>query len=103
MQYNAKIYLNDGNGRTEVYNAKIEFVHDPNQYGNGYSMGIESKLEPFYRQGYDIRYDRDFNKDYPIEYIVTFYSRRFNGKNGAWKLIGIRVHEAEFEEEGDQS
>ena len=97
MQYTAKIYLNNGEGTTNIYDAKIEFEHDPEQYGNGYTMVVDSKLEPWRVQGYDIRYDRDFNKDFPIEYIVTFYSRRFTGKNGSWKLIGIRVHEAEFE------
>ena len=97
MQYNAKIYLNDGNGTTNVYDAQIEFQHDPKQYGNGYCMVVTSKLEAFGKQGYDIRYDKDFHADYPIEYIVSFYSRLYTGKDGSWKLIGIRVHEAEFD------
>ena len=94
MQFTAKVFLKSDEGESREYDAKIDFVRDPKQYGNGYTMGVESKLEPFGRQGYDIRYDRDFNSEYPIEYIVAFFSRRFNGKNGAWKLTGIHVNEA---------
>lgn len=94
MQYNAKINLSNGDGAIKEYDAKIEFICDPNQYGNGYTMVISSAMEPWGEQGYDIRYDKGFSKNYPIEYIVSFYSRRFNGENGAWKLTGISVCEA---------
>ena len=102
MQYNVKVYL-ARNGESYVFDAQIEFQHIPNQYGNGYYMGVKSKEEAFGFQSYDIRYDKDFNPAFPIEYITMFYSRRFDGKeteyDTKWKLTGIRVHEAEFEEE----
>lgn len=82
-----------------VFDAEISFSHDPEQYGNGYCMDVVSKEEPWGRQGYDIRYDRDFDPDFPIEYIVQFYSRRFDGKktkyDTRWKLTGIKVLECE--------
>ena len=107
MYYNVTIhitgedYSSDERPRPMIaleYSGHVEFYHHPNDYGNGYGMYVEMKTEPFGGQGYDIRYDKDFHKDDPISYIVQFFSRRYNGKDGAWKLMGIRVHEAEKEE-----
>lgn len=99
-QYKVTVHLAK-NGEAYVFDAIVSFEYDPEGYGNGYHMGVESKEEPFGYQYYDIRYDRDFNPDYLIEYIVNFYSRRFDGKpteyDTKWKLTGIRVHEAEFD------
>ena len=90
------------NGKSLEIEANIEFCYDPEDYGNGYYMHVESKEEPFGGQLYDIRYDKDFNPDYLMEYIMAFYSRRFDGKptkyDVKWKLIGIRIHEAEFDD-----
>ena len=97
MKFNVTVYVNNGEGETEILKGSIEFSCDPNQYGNGYSMGITGLGEAFGFQGYDIRYDKDFNKDEPILYIADWYSHVYNGKDGRWKLIGIRVHEAEDE------
>lgn len=94
-KYNVTLYLNDGKGKTEVLKATVDFEHNPETYGNGFYMGIKAPFEAFGYQGYDIRYDREFDKEYPIPYIVRFFCNRFTGKNGSWKLIGIRVHEAE--------
>jgi DNA topoisomerase IA len=71
----------------------------PNDYGNGYGMYIKMKTEPFGGQGYDIRYDKEFHENDPISYIVKFFLRRYDGKDGAWKLLGIEVNEAEGERE----
>ena len=95
-QYNVTLYLNNNKGTTKVYNAKVSFSYNPDTYGNGYYMGIESDLEPFGFSSYDIRYDTEFNKEEKMVYIMQFFSNRFNGKNGAWKMIGIKIHEAEF-------
>lgn len=97
-QYKVTVHLAK-NGAAYVFDAKVSFWYNPDQYGNGYYMDVESKEEPFGSQSYDIRYDRDFNPDYLIEYIVNFYSRRFDGKkteyDTKWKLTGIRVYEFE--------
>lgn len=95
MKYNVTLYLNDGKGTTGIYKAKVSFSYNPATYGNGYYMGIESVLEPFGIGSYDIRYDNAFHIGHEIPYIVQFYSNTYTGKNGSWKLIGIRVHEAE--------
>lgn len=93
--FNVTLHVNDGEGTTEIIKATVEFSYNPDTYGNGYCMGVTSKAEPFGVQGYDIRYDKDFHKDAMIPYIVSFYANKYSGKNGSWKLIGIRVHEAE--------
>lgn len=87
------------NGKSIEIEAKIEFAYDTDDYGNGYYMHVESKEEPFGGQLYDIRYDKDFHEDYLMEYIMNFYSRRFDGKptqyDVKWKLIGIHIYEYE--------
>ena len=99
-QYKVRVHLAK-NGEAYTFDAKISFAYDPEQYGNGYYMAVESKEEPWGLQSYDIRYDKDFNPDFLVEYIVNFYSRRFDGKkteyDTKWKLTGIRVFEAEFD------
>lgn len=97
-KYNVKVFVNDGKGETEILKGTVEFDHNPDQYGNGYSMGIRGLGEAFGLQGYDIRYDREFNPANMIGYIVRFYTNRYTGKDGWWKLIGIRVHEADEDE-----
>lgn len=79
----------------EVYefDAMIDFRHNPDDYGNGYHMGIRSKEESFGYDGYDIRYDKDFDPENIITYIVAFYAKRFSGKRDSWKLVGISVDE----------
>ena len=95
-QYKVTVHIAK-NGEAYVFDAKVSFAYDPEGYGNGYYMDVESKEEPWGLQSYDIRYDKDFHPDYLIEYIV--YSRRFDGKSTGydtkWKLMGIRVHECE--------
>lgn len=97
-QYKVTVHLAK-NGEAYTFEAKISFAYDPDQYGNGYYMGVESKEEPFGLQSYDIRYNKDFDPDYLIEFIVLFYSRRFDGKktkyDTKWKMTGIRVCEYE--------
>ena len=97
-RFNVKVYLNNGEGSSYVYDAKIEFSCNPNDYGNGYHMGIKATEEAFGYDAYDIRYDTEFNVDDPISYIVQFYSHRYDGKRNKYKLVGIRIHVAEFEE-----
>lgn len=97
-KYNVTVFVNDGNGTTETLKGTVEFSCDPDQYGNGYSMGIRGLGEPFWGQGYDIRYDTEFDPANEIGYIVRFYTNRYTGKNGWWKLIGIRVFEADEDE-----
>lgn len=80
---------------SKVYDAIVVFSCDPNQYGNGYSMGIKSKAEPFGMQGYDIRYDKDFHKLSRIAWLANYFANRYDGQDGRWELIGIRIHEAE--------
>ena len=94
MRYNVTIYVNDGNGKTEIAKGAVEFQKKPGDYGNGYHMGVEGLDEPFHMGCYDIRYDKTFRADNALAYIVQFFSDKYCG-DGAWKLVGIRVHEAE--------
>lgn len=88
-----------------VCKAKVSFSYDPDDYGNGYYMFIEGKEEPWGGQGYDIRYDRTFKLAKAISYIVRHFEDRFDGEDGAWTLLGIKVAEADFSvlEGGEQN
>lgn len=100
MTFSAEIHIGKQSGNTGKamsFDNRISFSCDPDTYGNGFYMYVEGKNEPFGGQAYDIRYDKEFHRDFPIAYILSFYANRYNGKNGAWKLTGIRVFEADFE------
>lgn len=86
---------NKGNEDVVTTDGLVEFYHSGGDYGNGWGMAIKSKHEPFGLQSYDIRYDHDFSRYHMIAYIVQFYSSRFDGKDGTWKLIGITVNETD--------
>lgn len=93
-KYNVTLWFTiDGEGWVEK--GTVEFRCDPEQYGNGYSMGISGLGEPFGFQAYDLRYDNDFHEDNKISYITKFFTDRKYRECVA--LIGIRVHEAEEE------
>lgn len=93
-KYNVNVQVKRGD-ETYAFDAKISFSYDSETYGNGHHMFVESKEEAFGGQGYDIRYDTDFDEEFLIEYIVAFYSRRYDGKkmqyDTKWKLTGISV------------
>lgn len=98
MKYNTTYHINDGNGKTQEVKGTVEFAKKENDYGNGYHMCVKSPVEPFGFTVYDIRYDTDFSPAEAISYIVSFFDRRFDGEDGAWKLLGIRVHEMDDDE-----
>lgn len=103
--FNVTINVENPEGcEAETLKGTIEFDCDPEQYGNGYTMYISKLGEPFGGQGYDIRYDKNFRKDHMMEYIVSFYANRYDGKPYAfgthWRLNGIRVAERDPDFEG---
>lgn len=96
--FNVTIHIaNAETGKAETLKGTVEFDRDPEQYGNGYSMYISKLGEPFGGQDYYIRYDKNFRNDHLMEYIVSFYANRYDGKpyeyGTHWKLLGIRVWE----------
>lgn len=95
--FNVTVNVANTTGEGETLKGTIAFDCDPDQYGNGFSMYIKGLGEPFGGQGYDIRYDKDFRKEHMMEYIVSFYANRYDGKpyeyGTHWKLMGIRVSE----------
>lgn len=90
--------------RSLDFKVKVSFSCDPDDYGNGYYMYIEGENEPFGGQGYDIRYDRRFNHSKKISYIARYFEERYDGQDGAWTLLGIKISEADFSvlEEGGE-
>ena len=83
------------NGEAMTIKGRVSFSHDPEQYGNGYGMYIQTPEEAFGGQGYDIRYNRDFDPENMIGFIVNWFAARYNGKGQRWTLTGIRVYERE--------
>lgn len=96
--FNVTYHVGNNDGQSATFKGRIGFSRDPNTYGNGYSMYVESPAEAFGGQAYDIRYDKRFNKNRLKSYVTAFMEDRYDGKDGRWKLIGIRVWEAEFGE-----
>ncbi len=94
-KYNVTYHINNGEGKTAIIKAKVEFVTNPDDYGNGTYMAIEGSEESFGESYYDIRYDMSYTPGMEIPYIVSYYAERYSK---TWKLIGIRVHEADEEE-----
>ena len=94
MKFNITFTIS-GDGQTKAHTGQIKFGEVPGQYGNKTYMVIKSDWcnLPAGEQ-YDLRYDTDYDPQYPMEYITMFYSRRFSGKDGAWKLTGISIEQA---------
>ncbi len=80
---------------SETFDEVVEFAHNPEQYGTGFSMLITSKREPYGAQGYDLRYDKRLDPKNLIGYLARFYSDKFNGQDGAWMLDAISISAAE--------
>lgn len=94
MKFNIT-FTASGDGQTETYTGQVTFTEVPEQYGNRTYMNIKSNMIDWPRgENYDLRYDTDYDPQYPMEYITMFYSRRFSGKDGAWKLTGISIEQA---------
>lgn len=89
-QYNITLTINNGDGKTKTLKERAEFACNPNDYGNGYHMYLET---PSGGQGYDLRYESTFNHENIIAWLANFFAEMYSG---SWKLIGIRIHEAEF-------
>ena len=92
-KYRFKYHVTRGGEAFDI-EGSIEFSYNPDTYGNGHYMFIESKDEPFGGQAYDIRYDKRFRKDNKLLYIVEYLSDRFDGEDGRCKLRGVSVYEA---------
>ena len=91
--------------RSLEFKVKVSFSCDPDDYGNGYYMAIEGENEPWGCGCYDIRYDGSFNRNKKISYIAKFFESRYDGQNGAWTLLAIKIAEADFSvlEEGGEN
>lgn len=107
-QYNVTYYItgpdysrDDRAITTDAFDAVIEFECDPDQYGNGYYMGIRSRAEAFGFQSYDIRYDKTFLSTPRIVWLAQFFANRYDGKDGRWELTGIYIHDVEEQEAQD--
>lgn len=65
------------------------FAHDPNQYGNGYSLNI--KGENGFDLYYDLRYDKDFSKITKEEWLLTWAKYYWSGEHGSYKLTQFQI------------
>lgn len=81
-----------GEKATVEHDAVVEFSHDPQDYGNGYYMGIEGKGEAFGFSCIDVRYDTDFHPQKKVQYITDYFTKRYaGGWDGSWNLDSITV------------
>ena len=100
-RYKVKVDVARFNGQYS-FESMISFAHDPEDYGSGYYMYIKSKEEPFGGQSYDLRYIKEFHANSILEFIVMFYSQRYDGAktdyDTKWKLTGISITEERNEE-----
>ena len=73
-----------------MFRMTASFAHDPEQYGNGYSVKIVNESE-HYENYYDLRYDTEFNPKHAMAWLTSWASTYWNGENGAYRLKGIKI------------
>ena len=67
----------------------VSFAHDPEQYGNGYSMAM--KPETGCTEYYDVRYDTRFKASDKMGYLYQYARDRWTGEQGSLRLDGITL------------
>lgn len=95
MNYTMTVIIEDPNteaGKNSELMMKItaEFAHDPEQYGNGYSVCITNNTE-HYQNSYDLRYDTEFNPKHAISWLTSWAVTYWNGENGAYRVKSISI------------
>lgn len=99
MKYNMTVTIKDPytekNMNSDlIFLLEADFVHDAEQYGNGYQVAIGSRKDsaiPFYRSIVDLRYDTDFDPDKKISWLADWAEHYWSGKDGAYKLESIAI------------
>ena len=92
-KYKLTIVLrNPENGETAKQKYTFGVARDPQNYGNGCSMGMMH--ENGYSDYYDLRYDTDFHytsQSAIMQYIANFAFRNWSGQNGSWEIIDLHI------------
>lgn len=99
MNYNMTVTIEDphteaGKNSDLIFLLDADFVHDPEQYGNGYQVAIGSKKEsaiPFYRSIIDLRYDTDFDPEKKIAWLADWAQHYWSGKDGAYRVKALSI------------
>lgn len=99
MKYTMSVIINDPNTEEGmnsdlIFLLEADFVHDAEQYGNGYQVAIGSRKDsaiPFYRSIVDLRYNTDFDPDKKISWLADWADNYWSGKDGAYKLKSIGI------------
>lgn len=72
-----------------VMNLTAEFSSNPDDYGNGYYVGING--EKGFGFLYDLRYNHDFNKEEKEVWLTRWAHHYWNGKNGAYEVKSLTI------------
>ena len=75
-----------------VLKLKATFGYDEKQYGNGYSVAIESDDNRF-QNYYDLRYDTSFDKSKKMEWLTEWANNYWSGTNGAYKVHKLSIEQ----------
>ena len=91
MTYELNITIQHPTDKDKVVSLHLiaSFAHNPNQYGNGYSLNI--KGENGFDLYYDLRYDKEFSKSTKEEYLLSWAKSYWCGTNGAYRLIQFEI------------
>ena len=73
------------------FKLNAEFVHNPQQYGNGHYLNIGG--EHFTTEAIDLRYDTSFNRNKKKEYLENWAHSYWSGENGAYKVKSLEISE----------
>lgn len=71
------------------FDLACNFTYNPDRYGNGYYVSIQSK--EFYKQLIDLRYDKTFDRNNKEEWLKSWANDYWNGENGAWKIKKLLI------------
>ena len=104
MNYRMTALINDPNTEKDMNSdlfivLRVTFTHNEGDYGNGYWVMI--KGDEGFENFYDLRYDTDFHADHKMSWLTYWAENYWNGKNGAYRLKGIKITRKEQENDND--
>lgn len=78
-----------------LFKIDCTFVHDPEQYGNGYLLRVKKRGPEGFQNIIDLRYDTSFDPSKKAEYLERWAHTYWSGKDGAYIVKELKITKAE--------
>lgn len=94
MNYRMKVTITDPNTPKGMmselfFDLACNFSYNPDTYGNGYYVSIQSK--DFYKQLIDLRYDKTFDRNNKEKWLKEWANNYWTGENGTWSIKHLEI------------